>query len=78
MRVDAELLSLQQEEMQLLEEQQVLLNRFQELVKQAIADINGDKRYKMILNAVQVIDADPSLNISTLVLAKVDELYVAQ
>ena len=58
--------------------QQVLLNRFQELVKQAIADINGDKRYKMILNAVQVIDADPSLNISTLVLAKVDELYAAQ
>ena len=76
--VQSETKTLQQEEMQLLEEQQVLLNRFQELVKQAIADINGDKRYKMILNAVQVIDADPSLNISTLVLAKVDELYVAQ
>lgn len=69
--------TLQNEEMQLVEEQQVLLNRFQTLVKDAIAELNADKRYKMIINAVQVVDADPSLDISPLVLAKVDALYDA-
>ena len=69
--------SLQQEEMQLIEEQQVLLNRFQALVKDAIAKINGDKRYKMIINVAQVVDADPSLDISSLVLAEIDALYDA-
>ena len=69
--------TLQNEEMQLVEEQQVLLNRFQTLVKDAIAELNADKRYKMIINAVQVVDADPSLDISPLVLDKVDALYDA-
>jgi hypothetical protein len=31
----------------------------------------------MIVNAVSVVDADPTLNISDLVLQKVDELYAA-
>jgi hypothetical protein len=31
----------------------------------------------MIVNAVSVVDADPTLNISDLVLQKVDELYTA-
>jgi Skp family chaperone for outer membrane proteins len=31
----------------------------------------------MVLNAASVIDADPSLNISSLVLQKIDELYEA-
>ena len=68
---------LAKDEQALAEEQIVLMNRFQELTRKAIAEINADKRYKMILNAVSVIDADPSLNISSLVLEKVDELYAA-
>lgn len=68
-------LALQTEEQQLGEEQMVLMNKFQDLTRRAINEINGDKRYKMIVNAVSVVDAEPSLNISDLVLAKVDELY---
>ena len=70
-------LALQTEEQQLGEEQMVLMNKFQDLTRRAINEINGDKRYKMIINAVSVVDAEPSLNISDLVLAKVDELYSA-
>ena len=55
----------------------VIMNRFQELTRKALNDINADKRYKMILNAASVVDADPTLNISSLVLKKVDELYEA-
>ncbi len=73
--VQSEARSLQTEEQQLAEEQMVLMNRFQDLTRRAIEQINGDKRYKMILNAVSVVDADPTLNISELVLAKVNELY---
>ena len=65
------------EEQQLAEEQMVLMNKFQDLTRRAIAEINADGRYKMILNAVSVVDADPTLNISDLVLKKVDELYAA-
>jgi outer membrane protein len=53
------------------------MNRFQELARQAINTINADRRYKMIINAVSVVDADPALNISDLVLKHVDELYTA-
>lgn len=67
--------ALAQEEQQLGEEQMVIMNRFQTLTREAIDNLNKDKRYKMILNAVSVIDADPSLNISDLVLAEIDRLY---
>ena len=60
-----------------MEEQMVINNNFQELTRKALEEINADKRYKMILNTASVIDADPSLNISSLVLQKVDELYEA-
>ena len=59
------------------EEQMVLMNRFQAIAREAIADINADRRYKMIVNAVSVVDADPTLNISDIVLKRVDELYEA-
>jgi outer membrane protein len=68
---------LAKEEQALAEEQMVIMNRFNTLVRKAIADINADKRYKMIVDGMTVIDADPSLNISSLVLKKVDELYEA-
>ncbi|MBO5832335.1 MAG: OmpH family outer membrane protein [Alistipes sp.] len=68
---------LQTEEQALAEEQMVLMNRFQSIARKAIEELNADRRYKMIINAVSVVDADPSLNISDLVLKKVDELYEA-
>ena len=73
--VQTEGTTLQTEEQALAEEQVVLMNRFQELARQAINEINADRRYKMIINAVSVVDADPTLNISDLVLERVNKLY---
>lgn len=67
---------LQQEEQALNEEQLVLMNRFKDITSKAIDELNADCRYKMIINAVSVVDADPALNISDLVLARVDAIYV--
>ena len=75
--MQSEAQTLQTEEQALAEEQMVLMNKFQDLTRRAIAEINADGRYKMILNAVSVVDADPTLNISDLVLKKVDEIYAA-
>jgi outer membrane protein len=68
---------LQKEEQALNEEQMVLMNRFKNLASKAIDEINADRRYKMIINAVSVVDADPALNISDLVLERVNVLYEA-
>lgn len=76
-RVQKEDADLQAEARNLDEENAVLMNRFQDLLHRAIDEINADKRYKMIVSAVVVLDAEPSLNISDLVLAKVNELYAA-
>ena len=66
---------LQAEEQALAEEQVVIMNRFKELANKAIEELNADGRYKMIINAVSVVDADPTLNISDLVLERVNKLY---
>ena len=66
-----------QEEQQLNEEQVVLMNKFSDLKNRAIEDINSDKRYKMIVTKDAVLDAAEELNISNLVLSRVDELYAA-
>lgn len=70
--------ALQKEEQALTEEQMVLMNRFQDFTRRAVDEINADGRYKMILNAVSVVDADPTLNISDLVLKAIDQLYAAE
>ena len=69
---------LQVEEQNLNEEYVVLMNRFKDMVNKAIEEINADRRYKMIINAVSVVDANPELNISDLVLERVDALYAAE
>ena len=74
-QVQQQAADFQKEEQVLAEEQNVVLNRFQKLLRDALNEINADKRYKMIINAVSVVDADPSLNISNIVLEKVDALY---
>lgn len=65
------------QEQDLNERYMVLLNKFKKLASLAIDEINADGRYKMIINAVSVVDADPALNISNLVLERVDALYEA-
>ncbi len=67
----------QREAQTLDEENFVFTNRAQDLIRRAVQDINSDKRYKMIVNASALIDADSTLDITTAVLAKVNELYAA-
>lgn len=68
-----------QKEMQSLEEENtVFANRAQKLIMDAIKNINdtpNGKRYKMVVNASALIDADSTLDISTVVLDEVNKLY---
>ena len=59
------------------EENFVFSNRAQDLLHRAVQEINSGKKYKLILNASALIDADTTLNITPAVLAKVNELYAA-
>ena len=67
----------QKEAQTLDEENYVFTNRAQDLLHRAVQEINGDKKYKLIINATALIDADSTLNITPAVLAKVNELYAA-
>ena len=70
--------ALQKEGKNLEEENIVLQNRMNDLIMRAIQSINADKRFKMIVQASALLDAEESLNISEQVLAKVNELYKAE
>ena len=70
--------SAQKEAQTLDEENYVFQNRTQDLIMRAIKEVNADKKYKMIVNANSLLDAEESLNISDAVLAKVNELYAAE
>ena len=75
----ASLQQAQQKEAQALEEENfVFTNRANDLLRRAVEAVNSDKRYKLIINASALIDADTTLNISEAVLAKVNELYKAE
>lgn len=65
----------QKEAQALDEENYVFTNRAQDLLQRAVREINADKKYKLIINASALIDADTTLNITSTVLAKVNELY---
>ena len=67
----------QKEAQSLDEENYVFTNRAQDLLHRAVQEINADKRYKLIVNASALIDADTTLDITAAVLAKVNELYAA-
>lgn len=69
--------SAQKEAQALDEENYVFTNRAQDLLHRAIQEVNADKRYKLIVNASALIDADSTLDISQAVLEKVNELYAA-
>ncbi len=70
--------SMQKEAKKLEEENFVFTNRAQDLLQRAVHDINADHRYKLIVNASALIDADSTLNITSIVLNKVNELYAAE
>lgn len=67
----------QKEAQSLDEENYVFTNRAQDLLHRAVQEIYADKRYKLIVNASALIDADTTLDITAAVLAKVNELYAA-
>ena len=67
----------QKEAQSLDEENYVFTNRAQDLLHRAVQEINADKRYKLIVNASALIDADTTPDITAAVLAKVNELYAA-
>lgn len=67
----------QKEAQTLDEENYVFTNRAQDLLQRAVQEINAGKKYKLIINATALIDADTTLNITSAVLAKVNELYAA-
>ena len=67
----------QKEAQSLDEENYVFTNRAQDLLNRAVQQINADRKYKLIINASALIDADTTLNITPAVLPKVNELYAA-
>ena len=70
--------SAQKEGKELEEESLVFQNRMNDLLMRAVQEINADKKYKMIVAATALLDADESLNLTAKVLAKVNELYAAE
>lgn len=54
----------QKEAQTLDEENYVFTNRAQDLLHRAVQEINSGKKYKLILNASALIDADTTLNIT--------------
>lgn len=59
------------------EENMVFQNRMGDLMQRAIDEINADGAYKMIVNATALLDASAELDITSIVLDKVNELYAA-
>ena len=76
-RVAAYQATAQKEAQKLDEENYVFTNRAQDLIHRAVQELNSDNKYKLIINATSLVDADSLLDITPLVLAKVNELYAA-
>ncbi len=70
--------SAQKEGKELEEENLVFQNRMNDLIMRAVQKVNEGKRFKMIVQATALLDADESLDISKEVLAAVNELYKAE
>ena len=65
----------QKEAKALDEENFVFSNRAQDLLHRAIENLNADGRYKLIVNANALLDADSTLDITPAVLQEVNRLY---
>ena len=68
----------QKEGKELEEESIVFQNRMNDLLMRAIQQLNADKKYKMIVQASALLDASESLDITSTVLNKVNELYKSE
>lgn len=67
-----------QKEAQTLDEENfVFTNRAQDLLRRAVQAVNADRKYRMIVDAKALLDADTTLDITASILAKVNELYAA-
>ena len=76
-RVAAYQESAQKQLRALEEENLVFQNRMGDLMQRAIDEINADGAYKMIVNASALLDASEELDITSIVLDKVNKLYAA-
>ena len=76
-RVAAYQESAQKQLRALEEENLVFQNRMGDLMQRAIDEINAAGAYKMIVNASALLDASEELDITSIVLDKVNELYAA-
>lgn len=76
-RVAAYQESAQKQLRALEEENLVFQNRMGDLMQRAIDEINANGAYKMIVNASALLDASEELDITSIVLDKVNELYAA-
>lgn len=70
--------TIQTEGAKLEEENFVFSNRAQDFIMRAVQEVNADKKYKMVVNASALIDADTTLNITPLVLETVNRLYAEE
>ena len=68
----------QKEAQSLDEENYVFTNRAQDLLHRAIENLNADGRYKLIVNANALLDADSTLDITPAVLQEVNRLYALE
>ena len=68
----------QKEAKALDEENFVFSNRAQDLLHRAIENLNADGRYKLIVNANALLDADSTLDITPAVLQEVNRLYALE
>ena len=55
-----------------------LLEPAQDLLHRAIENLNADGRYKLIVNANALLDADSTLDITPAVLQEVNRLYALE
>lgn len=77
-RVAAYQSQAQKEAQTLDEENFVFSNRAQDLLRRAVRSLNTDGRYKMIVNANALIEADTTLDITPAVLQEINRLYALE
>ena len=70
--------AVQKEAQTLDEENYVFSNRMNDLLMRSVQAINADKKYKLVINASALLDAQEGLDITDQVLAKFNELYAAE
>ncbi len=76
-RIEAYQKSAQEQVKALEEENVVFQNKLGDLMARAIQDVNATGAYKLIINASALLDGAPELDITEVVLKKVNELYAA-